>query len=83
MSMEVVYNLMARGITDRKEISHKTGMNNRQVQAALNNLYKKGRLSIQEVLTVKGKDFYIYTINKQAPKANVFSGVSFIFNVGV
>ena len=83
MSMEVVYNLMARGITDRKEISYKTGMNNRQVQAALNNLYKKGRLSIQEVRKVKGNDFYIYTINKQAPKANVFSGVSFIFNVGV
>jgi predicted DNA-binding transcriptional regulator len=83
MSSEIVYNLMARGIRDRKEISYKTGLNPRQVQGALNNLYRKGKLRIKEVKKVRGSDFYEYDVNENAPKAHIFDRVNSIFNVGL
>lgn len=80
MTMEIVYNCMLLGITDRERIVKKTGMSRRQVQAALSSLYRQGKLAVASVETIGRNKQYTYTVGQ---KPSIFSNVNSIFNVGV
>jgi len=79
MTMEIVYNCMLSGITDRERIVKKTGMSRRQVQAALSSLYRQGKLAVASVETIGRNKQYTYTVGQNP---SIFSNVNSIFNVG-
>ena len=79
MSMEIVYNCMLFGITDREKIMKRTGLSKLQVQSALSSLYRNGKLAIKGTHKVGRNDQYDYEVSK---KPSIFSGVNSIFNVG-
>lgn len=81
MNMEIVYNQMLRGVTDREQIKERTGLSLEQIQHALANLHKKKRISVERVIKKRNSPYNIYTLNPQAPKRNIFSNVNSIFNV--